>query len=269
MPGLPIVGLLSFLLLCCACGGGSGGGGSSPSGSLTLQAVWERPSTGGGAQFEGGTEIPPSVQTVEVRIVGGGQTFRQLVDPEETRSVVITEVPTGDVDVTVFGYDVPLLGVPDLQDVAVAPSYASAPVQVLVRAGVTTNAGQIEVLAQPFLTDFAPVPDETDVDPSRDVEFLLAIGVGAIDAGSVDVSVGGTPLVSAGVPAANVTFEPCADGTATPCGTIDRQVTGFLFRTAPGGLPAQSTVQVSVNATGGPGSSRSLDFSYELETSGS
>jgi hypothetical protein len=175
----------------------------------------------------------------------------------------------GDVDVSVFGYDVPLLGVPDLRDVAVAPSYASAAVQVLVRAGITTNAGQIEVLAQPFLTDFSPVPDEADVDPSRDVAFLLAIGVGAIDAGSVDVSVDGTPLVSAGDPAANVTFEACADGTATPCGTIDRQVTGFLFRSPPGGLPAASTVQVSVSATGGPGSTRSLDFSYEFETSGS
>jgi hypothetical protein len=269
MPGLPVVGLVSLLLLCCSCGGGSGDGGSSPSGSLTLQAVWERPLNGGGAQFEGGTEIPPSVQTVEVRIVGGGQSFRQLVDPEQTRSVVITEVPTGDVDVSVFGYDVPLLGVPDLQEVAVAPSYASAAVRVLVRAGVTTSAGQIEVLAQPFLTDFSPVPDEGDVDPSRDVSFLLAIAVGGVDEGSVDVSVGGASLVTAGVPAANVVFEACADGTATPCGTIDRQVTGFLFRTPAGQLPADSTVRVSASATGGPDSSRSLDFSYEFETSGS
>jgi hypothetical protein len=268
IPRLPVAGLLSLLAFCSACGGGSGGGSSS-SGSLTLQAVWERSATGSGAQFEGGTEIPPSVQTVEVRIVSGGQTFRELVDPEQTRSALITGVPTGDADVMVFGYDVPLLGVPDLRDVAVAPSYASAAVQVLVRAGVTTNAGQIEVLAQPFLTDFSPLPDEADVDPSRDVEFLLAIGVGVIDAGSVDVSVEGATLVSAGVPAANVTFEACADGTATPCGTIDRQLTGFLFRTPPGELPADSSVQVSVNATGGPESSRSLDFSYEFETSGS
>jgi hypothetical protein len=156
-----------------------------------------------------------------------------------------------------------------LRDVAVAPSYASEPVEVLVTLGRTTNAGQIEVLAQPFLSDFSPLTDEIGVDPSRTVEFLLAIGVGEIDAESVAIDVDGSALVSAGVPVAGVVFAACADGTAAPCGTIDRGVSGFLFRAPQGPLPAQSTVDVSVSAVGGPESARSLDFTYSFETGGS
>jgi hypothetical protein len=267
MPGVSLAEL-SLLLVLAACGGGSGGG-SDQTGTLTLQAVWEKPASGGGAQFEGSTDLPPAVQTVEVRIAGGGQNFRELVDPEQTRSVVITGVPTGRVDVSVLGYDVPLLGSPDLRDVEVSPSYASAVVEVLVDAGRTTNAGQIEVLAQPFVTDFAPLPEETGVDPSSAVGFLLAIGVGGIDAGSVDISVDGSPLVSAGVAEPGATLEACADGTAAPCGATDRGLTGFLFRGPLGGLPAESRVNVSVSALGGPESSRSLDFDYGFDTGGS
>jgi hypothetical protein len=268
MPSVSLAGLLLLLVLCGACGGGSGGG-SGQIGSLTLQAVWERPATGGGAQFEGSTDLPPAVQTVEVRISGGGQDFRELVDPEQTRSVVITQVPVGRVEVTVLGYDVALLGAPDLRDVAVAPSYASAAVQVLVDAGRTTNAGQIEVLAQPFLTDFDPLPAASGVDPSQAVGFLLAIGVGSIDPTSIDIGVDTSFLVSAGVPAPGVTLEACADGTTSPCGGVNRALTGFLFRGPPGELPVENGVLVTVGAVGGPQASRTLDFAYGFETGGS
>jgi hypothetical protein len=265
--GVPYVGL--WLLLCCgACGGGSGGS-STELGTLTLRAVWETASGGGGAQFEPGTDIPPAVQTVEVRISGGGETFRELVDPDQTRSVVITGVPTGPAEVAVFGYDVRLLGAPDLREVDVAPSYASAPVEVVVNAGETTHAGEVEVLAQPFLTEFDPLPEADGVDPSSVVGFALVIGVGSIDAGSVDISVDGSPLVSAGVPGGDASLEPCADGTAAGCGPTDRGLTGFLFRGPLSGLPEHSRVDVSVSAVGGPGSTRSLDFDYGFETGGS
>jgi hypothetical protein len=265
-PGLSFAWPL-LLLACGACGGGSGNA-TDRSGALALRAVWEQPATGGGAQFEGSTDLPAAVQTVEVRIDGGGESLRELVDPEQTRSVLITGVPTGRVEVTVLGYDVPLLGAPDLRDVAVAPSYASSPVEVLVSAGRTADAGQIEVLAQPFLTAFDPLPESSGVDPSRPVGFVLAIGVGGIDVSSVDVSVDGSVLVSAGVPAGNAFVELCADGTAAGCGPIDRGLSGIVFRGPLDGLPAQSTVDVRVNARGGPESSRSLDFAYSFETGG-
>jgi hypothetical protein len=265
MPGVPAAGVGLLLLLCGACGGGSASG-SGQAGALTLQAVWERPTNGGGAQFEGSADVPASVQTVEVRIEADGQSFGELVDPDQTTSVLITGVPAGRADVSVLGYDVPLLGSPDLREVDVAPSYASETVQIIVSAGRTTNAGPIEVTARPFLTGFSPLPEETGVDPSSAVEFLLAIAVGDIDAGSVDVAVDGAALVSAGIAATNVVFEPCTDGTATPCGAADQGLSGFLLRGPPDALPTASRVAVSVQALGGPDTARALDFEYGFDT---
>jgi hypothetical protein len=254
-------GTTSPLLLCAllaACGGGDGSS-SAANGSVTLHAVWQRPSAGGAAVFEGSDGVPAVVQTVEVRIVTPERTIRELVDPDETTRASISGVPAGHVTVFIFGYDVRLLGLPDLTQVDVAPSYASAGLDILVRAGRTTNAGEIQVSALPFVTEFDPLPDDV-VETTRPVQFLLAIAVGDLDASSIDIDVGDSAAVVGGVAAAGVVFEPCRDGTASPCGGMDRGLGGFRFQSAPAELPELSTVTVSVRAAGG------LDFQYSFDT---
>jgi hypothetical protein len=264
-PVCRVLGLALLLLLPAACGGGSGGA-TTTVGAVALEAVWETAGAGGGAQFEGGGDVPAAVQTVEVRIEAAGRILSELVDPDETRRVVLTNVPVGPATVLVLGYDVRLLGVPDVRAVDVAPSFASEPVSILVLAGRTTNAGSIEVLARPFLTDFVPLPEETNVDPATPVRFLLAIAVGEIDPVSTDVAIDGIALVSSGIADPPATFTPCADGTITPCAAIDRGLSGFLFRAPGGGSLPDRRVTVAVRSVGDAGSQRALDFEYGFDT---
>jgi hypothetical protein len=256
---------MGIALLTAACGVSSGG--SADGGAVALNAVWEGTGTGGGADFEGSADLPPAVQTVEVRIEADGSTIRELVDPQATRSVVVSGVPPGSAFVSVLGYDVRLLGPIDLAQVDVAPSYASGAVEVEVVVGRTTNAGVIEVLAQPFVTDFSPLPGAQQVETATDVEFLLAIGVGGIDVASVDIEIDGALVVAGGTPGSGATLEPCEDGGENPCGSVDRDLNGLRFR-APIDLPPGKAVGVRVLANGGPDFTRSLDYEYEFYTVG-
>ena len=221
---------------------------------VSLRAVWE-----------GSAGVPSVVQTIEIRITTGQGTMRELVDPQQAPGASIAGVPLGDATVEIFGYDVRLLGLPDLTEVEVAPSYASDPESIFVRGGTTTDAGEIEVRAQPFLTQFGPLPGEVDVLPSTRVEFLLVIAVGAIEAGSIDVTVDGVAQVVAGEALADSELEPCVDGTTSPCGSADLGLSGFRFRASSAALPAFDTVAVEVDAAGGE-PARALSYQYSFDT---
>lgn len=247
-----------------SCGGGDTALNGAGTGSVSLRAVWE--GTGGGASFEGDSEVPAAVQTVEVRVAAGAQTFREFVDPRATRQVVIDGVPAGPAAVGVLGYDVHIGQLPDPSEVDLAPSFASEDVAIQVRAGKTTDAGEVAVLARPFVTDFVPVPGGLDVPPSTRVEFLLVTARGNINPDSVDIDVDGVAQVSGGVPAAGAELTSCRDGGPSPCGGLDRRVSGYRFRAARGELPELSSIPIHVRAADDGEPPRTVDFIYAFET---
>lgn len=238
--------------------GSAGCGGddevSGPTGSISLHAVWE-----------GSADVPASVQTVEVLVQSGTQTMRELV-PSQSPQVAIAGVPLGEATVRVRGYDVRLNGVPDLTTVAVAPSFVSAPVEVEVRGRGQADAGAIAVLAQPFATNFIPSPGNASVDPNTAVELLIATAVGDIASESVDIDIDGVPQVVGGVAETGRELTACRDGGSSPCGSVDRNLSGFRFRGLTGDLSALSTVVVQVRAQDEADPPRALDYEYQFQT---
>jgi hypothetical protein len=252
--------------LSAGCGGSDDSGGRG--GGVALHATWERPNGPSGARlqsFDGGSDIPAAVQTVEVRIQGDDFLIQQFVDPTETREVLIENVPVGPATVAVFGYD--MAGV-NADSGPITPSYASNPVRISVDAGATTDVGDVAVLAVPFVTNLSPVPDAVNVSPAAVVSFVVATARGNIASQSVTIRIAGDPQVTAGQPAAGVQFEPCDDGGASPCVSPSQNLRGFRFRRA-GDLPALQRIQVSVAATDQNQPPRALipnPFTYAFST---
>ncbi len=235
---------LALLLPMSGCGGSGGGNKSATSGGLTLHAVWQHAAAAT-------AELPLSVRTVEVRIEGVATptfTIRQFVDPA-ARQAVIDNVPAGPVRIFVFGYDVPFGGPPDLNTVALPPSYASNEIDTSVGPGRTTDVGTVELFARPFVTEFSPLPGATDVPPQAGVSFVVGIGDGAIAASSVAVTVTQQLLVAGGVATSQaVTFDSCDDNGETPCVSPPRGISGFHFSILSAFAP-RSSVPVTVGAT--------------------
>ena len=258
-------GVLWAVIVLGGCGGGDTAVDDHGTGSVSLRAAWEG-SDGGGAGFDGDDEVPAAVQTVEVRITSGVQAFREFVDPRETRQVVLDGIPAGAATVHVFGYDVRIGQLPDPGEVELPPSFASEDVAIRVRAGKTTDAGEVAVLARPFVTDLIPPPRDFAVPLSTRVEFLLVTAGADIDRDSIDIDVAGVPQVSGGVPVADAELLPCQDGGPSPCGGLDRQVSGYRFRAIAGELPGLSAIPVRVRAADDGDPPRSIDFIYTFET---
>ncbi len=252
------------VVVCGGCGGSDIVPNGAGTGSVSLRAVWE--GNGGGASFDGDSDVPAAVRTVEVRIAAGGRVFREFVDPRLTRQVVIDGVPTGPAAVAVLGYDVHIGQLPDPNEVDLTPSFASEDVAIQVRAGKTTDAGEVTVLARPFVTDLVPVPGGLDVPPSTRVEFLLATVRGDINPDSIDIAIDGVAQVSAGVPVSGAELTPCRDGGPSPCGGLDRQVSGYRFRAAGAELPERSSIAIRVRAADEGDPPRTVDFIYTFET---
>jgi hypothetical protein len=246
------VSLAGLAVILAACGGEPGGGGPS-TGGLTLQAHWEhRPEV-----FT--SEIPPSVSLVEVRVDGSGRSpVCRFVDPLQTRSVTISGLAIGPADVQILAYDIPApaetaalncnILPPPLNVADVPPSFKSAPVSVVIRQGRTADAGDVQVLAQPFVTDFVPVPGASDVDPSAPVSFLLGTAVNDISRASINIKVGGVDAVGAG---ASLTH--CGSPGDTNCDPPDRQLSrqlvGFKFSYHSPPFDPNSTIEVTVSAS--------------------
>lgn len=146
---------LALLFFVSGCGGGS----SAPSavGRVTLTAIWER------ADGSFGSEVPEGVQTVEMRIDTVTGTVRLGVDPTLSRDLATDGLSPGQATIHVFGYNVapPLddRGEVDVTLLTQEPVFASNAVAVLIRVGIDTNAGDIQVFArQPVIS---ATPTET------------------------------------------------------------------------------------------------------------
>lgn len=259
---------IGFVLvpLMSGCGGGGSGGKvtSTSGGGITLDAVWQHAAAAT-------SELPLSVRTVEVRIEGADTptfTIRQFVDPASTRQAVINNVPAGPVRISVYGYDVPFGGPPDLSTIPVPPSYASNEIDTSVGPGQTTNVGTVELFARPFVTEFSPLPGATDVPPQAGVSLVVGIGDGAIAASSVNITVTQQLLVAGGVATSQaVSFDPCNDNGENPCVAPPRGISGFHFSIASAFAPL-SSVPVTASATDGNGQPMlpNPSFAYSFTT---
>jgi len=265
-----VLGLLAWLAGC-----GGGGTSGTPTGAVALRATWEpsshvRVAPRGVPASPSPQPIPPSVSTVEVRVTAnGGQVVRTFVDPSETRSVVIQNLLAGPSTVQVFGYDLPFADDSLLNEFNLPPSYESAPVAVIIPVGGTADAGTVELQAQPFVTDFDPGLGASDVPRSTAVSFVVATAVGDILQTSIDVSVGGTAVVTNGQTVPGATLLPCSDNGEMPCDTnADLLLNGFIFRFDASTLyPPDSKVQVVVGAGDTNNPQRSFqDFQYFFTT---
>mgnify|MGYP007059411267 FL=1 len=222
-----VVSLLSLVAI--ACGGGGGSGGDS-GGGVTLRALWEDPDATAAAPrgatnsgFEGTSEIPDTVTTVEVRVVdASGREIREFVfDPGPgNRSVFIGGLPAGPATVAVFGYDLAFTspdvpGTPEsearplLEEFDIPPSFASAAIIVEIPPGANADAGVVPLLAQPYAAGFVPQPGERGVLRSEPLSLTLRTGIGAVATDSIDLQVAGIDAIVGGVASNGVDLAFC------------------------------------------------------------
>jgi hypothetical protein len=228
-----------------ACGGGSGGGG------LGFQAVWEQPGTVAG-QVEGcatpqptpvpagfGSPIPASVSLIQITIeaADGTTCCNRFAKAAERRSVYFENLTAGAAQVTIAGFPeeqyAAALSFPECALDAAAPnppsrscaggrdgepnpSFASAPQAVDVPSAGSSNAGDIQIPAQPFVLLGTCDPDTPLIVPSP----------GGVTSGTIDFTVadagGGVETVEAAILQGSQTFpleldqRPCDDAGADP-----------------------------------------------------
>jgi len=162
-------------LLVAGCG--DSGGASSPTGSLTMQAVWEQPdveTSGARAHRRAFARIlPTGVQRVRVTfesstpVAEGGLRCCLKVDPRRVEDgddhlLVLDDLPVGTATVTVAGFPGTIASANGISAVcptdppnvgeacdseAAAPNFVSDPLSVTVQPGVLTDGGTIELVA--------------------------------------------------------------------------------------------------------------------------
>lgn len=213
---------------------GCGGGGSSAVGQgLSMRALWQRRPPDASTTprgFDGSPEVPPSVQTIEVRVSPAGTPPVRVFVPPTGESVTVNNLAPGVVSVAMFGYDVPFADADEIVDWALPPSFASGPKSVQVAPYSITNAGVFELTAQPFVTGLDPVPGATGVGRLAAVELVIATAAGAIDEDGVTIDVDGLAIVRPGVVDPNAGLIPCDDRFGTPCSAGgDQDLIGFRF----------------------------------------
>lgn len=262
--GLSLRRLVLVAALTAGCGSGGGSGGAPEEGGVALRAVWQVSGVQPGV-FEGSSDLPPTVRTVEVRVTSEGEAFRRLVDPLATRSVEVSGIPVGSVEVLVLGYDVPFGGPPDLSRLDIPPSYSSDPIGVLIEARRTKNLGQVNLFARSFVTELNPLPASTNVPPETRVSFVISNAVAGIDPTSVNVRVADRAEVVAGVTRDDAELTSCQDGTAVPCGGSNRGLRGVRFRASSEMLPGPSGVSVDLSAAD-PSGTEPVAFTYAFTT---
>ena len=241
-----------------------------------------RPSDATAGTF--GTTLPASVTTVRIGFASdSGQRCCLAVNPSllpidpasGLRTLVLTDLPSGDATVTFAGFPTPFAPAEDgAEDVcpaspanaagacdptqAATPSFEADPFRVTIIEGSETDAGDIPVFAVPFLLQASPGMGGAAVSPVPISVTVVDAGAG-VDQGSIALSATqngsafnlGSPSVVA-----------CADGTANPCSSGGSlAVTGFEIGTGPTAF-SLGTVQVRVQAQNVAPTPRTLDFSY-------
>lgn len=267
--------LLTLVLFSSGCGGSGSSGSAGSTGSLTLRAVWERVTRGGAAAFEGTSEIPANVTTVEVRVSdSSGETFRQYVfNPGPgNRSVVIVGLQPGTATVQVLGYDLSFTspdtpGTPPAEALAVLtaypnfpPAYASDEIAVDIRRDEITDAGTVELFGSAYPTDFDPGLLAVGQSPLTTIRLAVRSDIGPIVVASVNLRVDGLAVIIDGQTAAGARLDDCeGDDPLQLCLSYD----------SPEPLPANSSIAVTVSAAAiaGPDDLRGFgDFTYSFRT---
>lgn len=264
---------LAILTSCASVGlliGCGGGEGASAVGSgVSLRAVWQRAllgPTGNPRGFDGSSAVPPSVGTIEVRVSPSGvPATRVFVEPTGA-SVRVNGIVPGIVTVQLLGYDVEYAQRDEIVAQALPPSFASGPKSVQIAPYAVTNAGVFELFAQPFVTEFVPLPGATGVGRLAPVEFVIATAAGAIEENGINVDVDGLAIVRAGVPDPNAGLIACDDRSVQPCSAGgDKNLVGFRFFYDPQlPYPPEAPVGVFVSAVDSQG--QAVEYSYGFST---
>ncbi len=202
------------------------------------------------------------------------------VDPSVVRSVTIDGLQPGPIKVEVLGFDADLDVIVDCQP-PLLPSYRSALIPVTIVGGTNVNAcagagtacdnGAVEVLAQPFVTHFDPLPGAVDVAAEGTASFAIVIDKTtqnlAIVQSSINVAVNGEDVVIGGVESADNVVRECDDSRfGERCNDTDKGASGFaIVLGVVQGLPAGQRVNVRVRAATVDGRSFP-DFTYGFDT---
>jgi hypothetical protein len=242
---------------------------------------------------DGGASILPAI--VETgRVVfrsQGGETCCVAVDPAllptnpqpGQPTLVLTDLPIGPATVTISGYVQDFAPAPgdatatcntlntsgvascDLSRQA-SPAYESAPNPVTIVPGVRVNLGDVEVVALPFLLDYAP-PQNGEAQSPVAIRFTVVDAETGIAGSSIALDVtfdAALPPVTERVP---LTLAACADATGEPCSPQGSfGVSGFKAQamvTYPSSLP-RGGVTVRIMAENLATPPRSLDFTYRF-----
>ncbi len=289
--------LVAAALVLSGCGGGSSTPGApsvgGSSGGLSFRAVWQQPGSTHAVTLDGrsgsqrraqtaggfGPELPPSVRTVRLTLAATGQPACCLAIDVASgqRSVVLDEIPAGPASVSVAGFpgdfaEAPAgvtatcrtvsadAGKPCEPAGLAMPSFLSATHDVEIIGGAETDAGDIEVLAVPFLSDYAPAADQVIASPVA-MQFTVVDAASGVDPQSITAGIsqgGGTPSV---LP---LTLESCDDASATPCtanGALG--VSGYRVRRAADAV-APGAVSAHVEAANFVAAASPLRFDYSF-----
>jgi len=235
-----------------------------------MRVLWQRSVATAAAAprgFDGSPEVPPSVQTLEVRVTPAGVPPTRVFVAATGSRVQVNGIPTGVVAVQLYGYDVPVADRDQIVTQALPPSFASGPKSVEIAPYAITNAGVFELLAQPFVTEFYPPPGATGIARFASVEFVIATAGGTIDQAGINIDVNGLVIVKAGVTDPDAGLIPCDDDLGEPCSPGgDQGLTGFLFfYDTPTPYPPEAPVGVFVSAVDSGG--QAVAYSYGFTTS--
>ncbi|MCK6554488.1 hypothetical protein L6Q96_07885 [Candidatus Binatia bacterium] len=264
-----LTGALIGAALGVLAGCGEGGTPSAVGSVVAMRAVWQRTPadpTGGTLGFESSTQVPPSVQTIEVRVSPAGAPAERVFVQPTGASVTVSGILPGVVTVQLFGYDVPFAERSEIVSAALPPSFASGPKSVEVVPYAVTDAGVFELAARPFVTGFDPVPGAIGVSRLSPVEFVIATAVGAVDPEGIDVDIDGLAIVRSGESDPQAGLIPCDDKSELPCSADgDRNLVGFRFFYDPLlSYPPEAPVGVFVSAADFQGIS--VAYSYGFNT---
>ena len=205
-------------------------------------------------------------------------------DPQPGQpSLVLIDLPIGPATVTISGYVEDFAPGPadatttcntlntsgvascDLSRQA-SPAYESAPKSVTILPGVRVNLGEIEVVALPFLLEYAPPQGGAAQSPVA-IRFTVVDAETGIEGSSIALEVtfdAAQPPVTERIP---LTLAACADASDEPCSPRG-SLGGAGFRAQgtvlyPSSLPAGAvTVRITAQNLATP--PRALDFSYRF-----
>lgn len=242
---LPLAVALSLIVSACSGGGGGSDNNNGTEGDLEVGTVWPQADSNPPGAFD--TDLPAAVESVRyVFRSDNGYSCCVVINPDDltgNRAITLQSVPAGPGTLQVSGYPTSFAGAPaDVTETCdIAPpigracsrnrvssaSFDTGPRNVDIAGGDTTNAGDVQVRAVPFviMSSLAPAQNGAVSNPFS-VSFTIVDAIYGVAADSVAAA-----LLPEGAGQRNLTMvlQACDDATANPCSANGQlQVRGFV-----------------------------------------